>query len=452
MLTTRVILIVAFGYVALLFAIAWIGDRRAARGRSLISNPYIYALSLAVYCTAWTFYGSVGRAVTSGIGFLPIYIGPTLVFSLGWLVIRKIIRISKVHRITSISDFIASRYGKSGSLAGTVAAIAVLGIIPYISLQLKAISMSYLIVNQYPLIVMPRYFADIPVTHDTAFYIAMILAVFSILFGTRHLDATERHEGLVAAIAFESIVKLIAFLVVGAVVTYGMYRGVGDLFGRAEAFPDLRQIFTLGATPGDYFSWSLHILLAMLAVLFLPRQFQIMVVENVNEDHLNKAIWLFPLYLLAINVFVLPIAFGGSMHFPGGVDADTFVLTLPMAMRHEGLTLLVFIGGISAATGMVIVETIALSTMICNRPGHARGAAPAPRAPVADQRPEPVAAQHPPRRHRAGAAARVCVFPFHRRVLFARFHRPGFVRGGGPVRPGHVGRHLLEAAPPGWGP
>jgi signal transduction histidine kinase len=194
----------------------------------------------------------------------------------------------------------------------------------------------------------------------------MILAVFSILFGTRHLDATERHEGLVAAIAFESIVKLLAFLAAGVVVTYGMYHGFGDLFRRAAELPDLSQMFTFGHRPGDYFSWSLHILLAMAAVLFLPRQFQVTVVENVNEDHLEKAIWLFPLYLLAINVFVLPIALGGRMLFPGGVEADTYVLTLPMALRHEGLTLLVFVGGMSAATGMVIVETVALSTMICN--------------------------------------------------------------------------------------
>jgi Na+/proline symporter/nitrogen-specific signal transduction histidine kinase len=366
MLTTQIILLLAFGYVGLLFAIAYFADRRAAQGRSLISNPTIYALSLAVYCTAWTFYGSVGRAATSGIGFLPTYIGPTLVFTLGLWVIRKIIRISKIHRITSIADFIASRYGKSAAIGSAVTIIAVVGVIPYIALQLKAVSMSYLIINQHPLIVMPRYFTDIPVAHDTAFYVALLLAVFAILFGTRHLDVTERHEGLVAAIAFESLVKLFAFFAVGIFVTYGIYRGFGDLFTQAEALPRLKQMFTLGGRPGDYFSWGLHIVLSMTAVMFLPRQFQVTVVENVNEEHLDKAIWLFPLYLLAINLFVLPIAFGGAMHFTGGVDADTFVLTLPMAMHQEALALLVFIGGMSAATGMVIMETIALSTMICN--------------------------------------------------------------------------------------
>jgi Na+/proline symporter/signal transduction histidine kinase len=366
MLKTELILLTAFGYVGLLFAIAYFADRRATQGRSLISNPTIYALSLAVYCTAWTFYGSVGRAATGGIWFLPTYLGPTLVFALGLWMIRKIIRISKIQRITSIADFIASRYGKSTTIGSAVTIIAVLGIIPYISLQLKAVSMSYLIINQYPLIVMPRYFADIPVFHDTALYVALLLAVFAILFGTRHLDVTERHEGLVAAIAFESLVKLIAFLAVGLFVTYGMYRGFDDLFAHARNLPALKQVFTLEAGIGDYFGWSLHVVLSMAAVLFLPRQFQVTVVENVNEDHLNHAVWMFPLYLLVINIFVLPIAFGGVMQFISGVDADTFVLTLPMTEEHETLSLLVFIGGMSAATGMVIVEAVALSTMICN--------------------------------------------------------------------------------------
>ena len=366
MLTTEIILLIAFGYMGVLFAIAHFGDRRAAQARSIISNPYIYALSLAVYCTAWTFYGSVGRAAASGLGFLPTYIGPTLVCALGWVVLRKIVRISKIHRITSIADFIASRYGKSGALATLVTIIAVMGIIPYIALQLKAISMSYNIINQYPLIVMPRYFADIPVIHDTAFYVALLLALFAILFGTRHLDATERHEGLVAAIAFESLVKLVAFLAAGLFVTYAIFQGLEDIFTQAAAVPRLQELFIFESRGGEYFSWCIDIILSMVVLICLPRQFQVIVVENVNENHLQKAIWLFPLYLLAINLFVLPIAFGGALQFAAGVDADTFVLTLPIARRQEVLSLLVFIGGMSAATGMVIVETVALSTMICN--------------------------------------------------------------------------------------
>jgi Na+/proline symporter/nitrogen-specific signal transduction histidine kinase len=371
MLQGHVIVLVAFAYLGLLFGIAYYADKRADAGRSVIDNPTIYALSLAVYATAWTFYGSVGRAASDGIGFLPIYLGPTLMIALWWLVMRKIIRISKENRITSLADFIASRYGKSALLGGLVTVIAVVGILPYISLQLKAISTSYAILLHYPEISMPASAGaagKLALAADTAFWVAMILAAFTILFGTRHLDAAEHHEGMVAAIAFESLVKLLAFLAVGLFVTYGMFDGVADIFNRARAEPRLSPMLApLEGVAGGYASWVWLTILSMLAIMFLPRQFQVAVIENKNEQHLTKAIWLFPLYMLAINLFVLPIAFGGNLRFPDGtVDADTFVLTLPMAAKQEGLALLVFIGGLSAATGMVIVETIALSTMVCN--------------------------------------------------------------------------------------
>jgi len=362
MLATKTILFFSFAYIGLLFAIAYYGDKRADAGRSIISNPYIYALSLAVYCTAWTFYGSVGRAVASGPNFLTIYLGPTLMIALSWFVLRKIIRISKTYHITSIADFIASRYGKSTTLGGLVSVIAVIGIVPYISIQLKAISKSFLILTNQPASV-----AKIPVFSDTAFYVAVILAIFSILFGTRHLDATERHEGLVAAIAFESVMKLAAFIAVGVFVTFFMFDGFGDLVQRAMALPNADSLFRISKEPGAYANWGFQIFVSMMAILFLPRQFQVAVVENVNEEHLNKAMWLFPLYLIAINIFVLPVAIGGLLHFPTDLfDPDTYVLSLPMSQEQSVLTLLVFLGGMSAATGMVIVETIALSTMICN--------------------------------------------------------------------------------------
>jgi signal transduction histidine kinase/Na+/proline symporter len=279
----------------------------------------------------------------------------------------KMIRVSKANRITSIADFIASRYGKSQSLGGLVTIIAVVGIIPYIALQLKAISNTFSIVLQYPEVVMPDKQAAPLFLGDNTFYIAMLLAAFTILFGTRHLDATERHEGLVAAIAFESVVKLLAFVAVGLFVTFWMYDGFGDIFDRARQVAQLAPLTTLGVEGGNYATWASLTFLSMAAIMFLPRQFQVTVVENVDERHLDKAIWLFPLYLLAINVFVLPIAFGGLLHFPSGtVDADTFVLTLPIAEGVPWLALFAFIGGLSAATGMVIVETIALSTMVCN--------------------------------------------------------------------------------------
>jgi Na+/proline symporter/nitrogen-specific signal transduction histidine kinase len=368
MLQGWVIVVTSFAYLGLLFAIAYYADQRADAGRSIISSPYVYSLSLAVYATAWTFYGSVGRAAADGVGFLPIYIGPTLMIALWWVVLRKIIRISKQNRITSLADFVASRYGKSALLGGVVTIIAVIGIVPYISLQLKAVSNSYLILVQYPEIIMPAKVGAVPIMQDTALWVAMILALFTIAFGTRHLDAAEHHQGMVAAIAFESLVKLLAFLAVGAFVTFGIYNGFGDVFGRAVSEEKLRPLLTpLEGVAGSYASWVWLTILSMLAIIFLPRQFQVAVIENLEESHLKKAIWLFPLYMLAINIFVLPIAFGGRLHFPGGnVDGDTFVLTLPMAEKQEWLALLVFIGGLSAATGMVIVETIALSTMVCN--------------------------------------------------------------------------------------
>jgi len=364
------IVVASFAYLGLLFAIAYIGDKRADAGRSIIANPTIYALSLAVYATSWTFYGSVGRAAASGPGFLPIYLGPTLTFALGWVVLRKMIRISKAQRITSIADFVAARYGKSALLGGLVTLIAVVGIIPYIALQLKAVSVSFGILLQYPQVVMPPSSVSgepVAVWLDSAFYIALLLAAFTVVFGTRHLDATERHEGMVAAIAFESIVKLLAFVAAGVFVTFVVHDGFGDLFARAAADPRLAKLLTLDASRDGYGAWASLVFLSALAVLFLPRQFQVGVVENVNENHVAKAIWLFPLYMLVINIFVLPITVAGLLHFPAGqVDADTFVLTLPMAHGQEALALLVFLGGLSAATGMVIVETIALSTMICN--------------------------------------------------------------------------------------
>ncbi|WP_332673605.1 sensor histidine kinase [Aromatoleum sp.] len=367
MLTGPLVVGVSFAYLLLLFAVAYFADRRAEAGRSVIANPWTYALSMAVYCTAWTYFGSVGRAASGGVWFLPIYLGPTLAMTLSWVVMLKMIRIAKTYRITSIADFIASRYGKSHLLGGLVTVIAVIGMVPYIALQLKAVSSGYAVLTGDR----DEGFFPMPADNwvqDGTLYVALTLAVFTVLFGTRHLDATERHEGMVAAIAFESVVKLVAFLVVGAFVTWGVYGGFGDLFARASADPDLAGLLRIGsASSAGYGGWFALTLLAMLSVIFLPRQFQVTVVENVNEQHLRRATWLFPAYLLLINIFVLPIALGGLLYFGrGAVDPDTFVLSLPLAQGQTGLALLAFVGGLSAATGMVIVETIAVSTMVCN--------------------------------------------------------------------------------------
>ncbi|WP_432695683.1 ATP-binding protein [Marinobacterium sp. YM272] len=361
------VLIVAFSYLALLFVIAAWGDRRAAQKRSIVNSPTIYALSIAVYCTAWTFYGSVGRAATTGPSFLLIYLGPTLAMLGGWLFIRKMIRIARAQRITSIADFISARYGRSGSLGALVALIAVIAIMPYIALQLKAITVSYGLLTAYPDLT-PATISLGDFLNDKAFWVALVLAVFIILFGTRHLDASERHEGMVAAIAFESLVKLFAFSAVGLFTTFWLFSGPSDLFQQARASaPELLQAFGLDAVPGGTLGWFGTLTLSFLAFISLPRQFQVLVVENVNEQHLRRASWLFPLYLLLINLFVIPIALAGLMAGSATGEPDNFVLTLPLAQGLTLLPLLVFIGGLSAATSMMIVETIALSTMVSNQ-------------------------------------------------------------------------------------
>ena len=359
-LAPAVVLGASLAYLLALFAVAWWADRRAAAGRSVIGNAWVYALSLGVYCTAWTYFGSVGRAAAWGIGFLPIYLGPTLAMVLAWLVLRKMVRIARRDRITSIADFIASRYGKSRALAALVTLLALVGVVPYVALQLKAVASGYLVLTGHV--------GSDQGTPAIALIVALVLAGFTIAFGTRHLDNTERHEGLVAAIAAESVVKLLAFLAVGVFVTWGLFGGPGDLFQRALAQPEIARLLHADpARPFAFDQWLALLLLAGLSVLLLPRQFQVMVVENVDERHIRRAAWAFPAYLLLINLFVLPIALGGLMFFgPGRADAELFVLTLPLAQGLGWLALLAFVGGLSAATGMVIVEAIAVSTMVCN--------------------------------------------------------------------------------------
>ena len=357
------ILALSLGYVGLLFALAYYGDRRAmTRGRTK-PKPIIYSLSLAIYCTSWTFYGSVGLAASTGYKFLAIYIGPILVFALGWPLLRRIIRISKSYNITSIADFLAARYGKSQWLAATVTAIAAIGTLPYIALQLKAVSTSFTVLVSYPAAVELTDSAGQSVPAYTALAVALLLALFAALFGTRHIDATEHNEGMILAIAFDSIVKLVAFVAVGALITWGMFDGFGDLIGRVRGDPSLQHIFINGV---DGTGWVTMTGLATAAILCLPRQFHVTVVENTDLRDLYKATWLFPVYLVAINIFVVPIAIAGLSTFPGGTDGDMFVLALPVVGHHEMFAVLAFIGGLSAATGMVIVSSVAVSNMVSN--------------------------------------------------------------------------------------
>ncbi len=343
----------AFGYLVALFAVAAWADRRAAAGRSAIGNAWVYTLSLGVYCSAWTYFGSVGRAAEGGLAFLPIYLGPTVAMVLAWTLLRKMLRIARRYRITSIADLIASRYGPSGALAGMVTLLALVGVVPYVALQLKAVA------SGYALLAGQASGATGPFWTDGTFWVALALAGFTIAFGARHLDSAERHEGLVAAIAAESVVKLLAFLAVGAFVVWGLFDGFGDLFARAAAATPPRP-------PAAEAPWLAMMVLAAFSVLLLPRQFQVMVVENVDERHLKRAAWAFPAYLLAINVFVLPIAAGGLALLGPGANAETFVLSLPLSGGAHALALVAFIGGFSAASGMVIVEATAVATMVCN--------------------------------------------------------------------------------------
>ena len=350
-------------YLALLFVIADRAERRGLKSspkRSVVSNPYVYALSLAVYCTAWTFYGSVGKAASTGVEFMSAYVGPTLMAPLWWILLRKMIRICKQQNITSIADFISARYGKSRELGVLVTLFCVVGIIPYISIQIKAIAGSFATLSGQSAATAKPFFLG-----DQAFLITLVLALFAILFGTRKLEATERHEGLVATIAFESLVKLVAFVAVGIFVTFSLFNGPADIFRQAAKVPALSSEYSFGPghSSGDWF-WQC--LLSGLAVLFLPRQFQVAVVENGDEKHLNKAMWLFPLYMFLISLFVLPMAFGGQLLLGYHTNSDEYVLSLPLQHGQLGLAVLAYLGGFSAAASMIIVETTALSVMISN--------------------------------------------------------------------------------------
>ncbi len=348
MLSVDLLLAVCLGYVALLFAIAFIVDRRTRRGPiDWLQSPVIYTLSISVYCTSWTFYGAVGSAARNGLEFVAIYLGPTLVFIGWWFLLRKLVRIGRAHRVTSIADLISSRYGKSSFLAVLVTAIVVLATTPYIALQLQSLTRTYQVIDTD---------AD---AFTTAFWIAAGMALFTILFGTRTLDANERHHGVVAAIALEAIVKLVALIAVGVFATYVVADGFADVFADVD-------IEALGGE--DIFGprWAVLIFLSATAIICLPRQFQVTIVENIDESHLKTASWLFPAYLFGMSLFTMPIALVGLNTMPEGSNPDLFVLTIPLANQQYELALLAYLGGFSSATSMVIVAAIAVSTMVSN--------------------------------------------------------------------------------------
>lgn len=337
-------------YVAVLFAVAFWADKRAERGQmGWLRSPFVYTLSLSIYCTAWTFYGAVGNAARSGLEFVTIYLGPSLVMFAWWVLLRRLVRVGRTQRTTSIADLISSRYGKSNNLGVLVTLLAVVGVTPYIALQLQSVTLSF----------------DVFATdgdsnlRQTAFFVALGLAAFAILFGTRNLDVNAHHHGVVTAIAIEAIVKLVALLSVGVFVVFYVGGGVTSTLAAIDA----SQIGDRGIEPAR---WTVLIFLSAMAIICLPRMFQVMVVENPSERHLATASWAFPLYLLAMSLFVVPIAVYGQWTMPDGANPDLFVLTVPLAYDRDGLALLAFLGGFSSATSMVIVAAIAVSTMVAN--------------------------------------------------------------------------------------
>src|SRR6202166_1127620 len=347
----------AFAYIGLLFFVASQGNRLSPtqRGRA---SALIYPLSLAIYCTSWTFFGSVGFATRTSVDFLAIYVGPVLMIAIGTPLLRRVIKLAKSQNITSIADFIAARYGKSQAVAATVALIAIIGSVPYIALQLKAMASSL-----ETILSEDQAFSSIPIIGDIALIVTLAMAAFAVLFGTRQTDATEHQHGLMLAVATESIIKLVAFLATGAFVTFWMF-SPHELIERAMKTPEAVRAIDYVPSMGNFLTM---VLLSFCAVMLLPRQFHVSVVENSSDAELGRARWLFPLYLVAINLFVIPIALAGLIIFPfGAVDSDMYVLALPMGGNAPLLSVGVFIGGLSAATAMVIVECVALSVMVSN--------------------------------------------------------------------------------------
>ncbi len=358
-----VIILTALAYLGALFVVAYWGDRRRVQEKAIRqSQTWIYPLSLAVYCTSWTFFGSVGLASRSGFDFLAIYVGPMLLFALFWPLVRRVVRIAKAQNITSIADFIGARYGKSQAVAAMVCLIITVGTVPYVALQLKAVSSSLMTTIRPDEIV--NVTQELPFFGDLALVVAMSMAVFAMLFGTRHADATEHQDGLILAVATESIVKLVCFLAIGLYTTYVMFNGFSDLFGKAMARPDIVNSVLRWPDFSTFFAMSV---LSFSCGILLPRMFHVGVVENHSEAEIRRAAWLFPLYLVLINLFVIPIAVAGLLVFPpGSMDSDMTVVALPMSRGNEIVTLAAFIGGLSAATAMVIVASVALSIMISN--------------------------------------------------------------------------------------
>lgn len=351
-----ILILILLAYLGFLFYVAHWAEKKA--NIKWINNPYVYSLSLAVYCTAWTYYGSIGVAAKSGLGYLPIYLGPVIVIPAWIIILKKIIRISRANKISSVADFISLRYGNSRFLGAIVTVVCLIGILPYIALQLKAISETFHIVSETE--------TSKNIFDDTTTYVAIALAMFASYYGSRYVDASEKRKGIVTAVATESVLKLFFFILIGIYVTYYVFDGFDDIYTKASLLPKFAEKNKIGGL-SEGMNWFFLCVLSLFSIFLLPRQFQVSVVENNRERHLKTAIWLFPLYLLLINIFVYPIAWGGNILFKNtNVNADTYSLLIPQLFNNQVLTVLVFLGGFSAAISMIIVACISLSTMLSN--------------------------------------------------------------------------------------
>ena len=343
-------------YLGILFFIAYFAEKK--RSSFWVNNPYVYSLSLAVYCSAWTYYGSIGVAANQGLEYMAIYVGPIIIIP-SWIYLNsKIIRISRVNKISSIADFIGLRYGNSRSLSAIIALVCILAIIPYIALQIKSISETFHLITVTE--------NSTSILFDSSTYVVIIIALFSSYYGTKYVDASEKRLGIISAVAAESFFKLIFFVILGLFVVYGVFNGFEDIYRQAEKLPDFAAKNSFNGLEGS-FNWFLMLMLSMSAIFLLPRQFHTAIIENRKEKHIKTAIWLFPLYLLIFNFFVFPIAWGGKILFFGqDVNPELYSILIPQKFGNIFISTLVFFGGLSACISMIIISSISLSIMLSN--------------------------------------------------------------------------------------
>ncbi|MDQ0065314.1 signal transduction histidine kinase/Na+/proline symporter [Chryseobacterium lathyri] len=356
MMSSFALFVVVLVYLALLFLVAHLAEKK--RSKRWVNNPYIYALSLAVYCTAWTYYGSIGVAATSGLNYLPIYIGPIMIIP-AWIYINtRIVRISRVNKISSLADFISLRYGNSRSFSAIITIVCLLAIVPYIGLQIKAISETFHLVTKTSM--------SNNILTDNATFVVILIALFSSYYGTRYVDASEKRLGIISAIALESFLKLFFIIILGIFVIYFVFDGFSDIYEKASQFEDFKEKNTFNGIEGAI-NWMVLCMISATAICILPRQFHTAIIENRQEKHIKTAIWFFPLYLLIFTVFIFPIAWGGRLIFDGQhVNPEFYSILIPQHFDNTLITVFVFLGGLSSCISMIIISAITLSIMLSN--------------------------------------------------------------------------------------